>query len=164
MNMDADILNHVATSGRNFDAAAGGSTLNTALLSISHQTSLTQDEHRSASTNNPLDEIDMAVISKIEKIFESVVTCILEDKNELTIHLKSRNPTKSKKSDASDEDNQGRAVTFPGKTVQEAWKFTVLLRILEISHAALVNGTRTTKRFLFPPFESHRSECNMLGP
>ncbi|PMD60480.1 uncharacterized protein K444DRAFT_612629 [Hyaloscypha bicolor E] len=93
-----------------------------------------------------------AVITKIEDIFESITDCILDDGKELVIPLKSR----AKKKNAANKDDstqvnrssnsETRNITFPSKSPQEAWKFTALLRILELSHEALVAGNVTTKR------------------
>ncbi|EKD19458.1 meiosis-specific topoisomerase Spo11 [Drepanopeziza brunnea f. sp. 'multigermtubi' MB_m1] len=101
------------------------------------------------------------VISKIEDIFESITDCLLDEKKELVIQLKSRSKSKSKSKSKShkpqceqdDDDGDGdgereksRMITFPSKNAKEAWKFTALLRILELSHEALVTGIVTTKR------------------
>ncbi|KAN0099842.1 DNA topoisomerase IV, alpha subunit [Hyaloscypha variabilis] len=95
------------------------------------------------------------VITKIEDIFESIADCILDEGKELVIPLKSRprnkivankdDPTKINSSTSADS----RKITFPSKSPREAWKFTALLRILELSHEALVTGTVTTKRDMY---------------
>ncbi|KAK6581907.1 hypothetical protein PZA11_005604 [Diplocarpon coronariae] len=90
------------------------------------------------------------VISKMEKIFESITDCILDEKKELVIRLKSR----SKKRQVLDENDseapeKSTKITFPSKNAKEAWKFTALLRILELSHEALVTGIVTTKRDIY---------------
>jgi meiotic recombination protein SPO11 len=71
-----------------------------------------------------------AVISKIEDIFESITDSILKQKPELIIRLKTRKKTSSqipetRKSDARDVHDDGmRAVKFPSRSPQEAWKFS----------------------------------------
>ncbi|RKF78682.1 Meiotic recombination protein SPO11 [Golovinomyces cichoracearum] len=88
------------------------------------------------------------VITKIEHIFETIADCILEKKKELVIQLK----TKSKAKETNEILNIGipeekiRNVTFPSRKPREAWRFAVLLRILELSHEALVTGIVITKR------------------
>ncbi|KAH8805768.1 Spo11/DNA topoisomerase VI subunit A [Xylogone sp. PMI_703] len=82
-------------------------------------------------------------ISKIEDIFESIADSINDGKRPLAIHLKSR-PRGTR--EVSDVIN-ARKINFPSKSPQEAWRFTVLLRILELSHEALVTGIVITKRF-----------------
>ncbi|TAQ87210.1 hypothetical protein B7494_g4466 [Chlorociboria aeruginascens] len=95
------------------------------------------------------------VISKIEDIFESMTDCLLENGKEFTIRLKTRRKSGMQ---AHDTDNgtirslpnsKTRAITFPSKNSKEAWKFTVLLRILELSHEALVAGDVITKRDMY---------------
>ncbi|KAL2067544.1 hypothetical protein VTL71DRAFT_1969 [Oculimacula yallundae] len=106
-----------------------------------------------------------AVISKIEDIFESITDCILEERRELVIELKSRSKSnlKAQKSETEkveveleeDEDEEMELrrrttkITFPSRNQKEAWKFTALLRILELSHEALVTGIVTTKRDIY---------------
>jgi len=71
-----------------------------------------------------------AVISKIENIFEAMTDCILGEKKELTIQLKTRNKTKTKSDDAQSTKKKAkpnpetRTITFPSKSPQEAWKFS----------------------------------------
>ncbi|RDW78381.1 hypothetical protein BP5796_06233 [Coleophoma crateriformis] len=92
------------------------------------------------------------VICKIEDVFEAMADCIIDEKKELVIHLKSRHRPAFKGRNAVSgaienlPDSQIRSITFPSKKPQEAWKFTALLRILELAHEALVNGVVTTKR------------------
>ncbi|RDL38681.1 uncharacterized protein BP5553_03021 [Venustampulla echinocandica] len=96
-----------------------------------------------------------AVISRIEDVFEAMTDCIIGEKNELVIQLKSRSRTKPQADDsgataAKKQSNlELRAITFPSRSPQEAWKFTALLRILELCHEALVTGTVTTKRDIY---------------
>ncbi|PMD37215.1 DNA topoisomerase IV, alpha subunit [Hyaloscypha variabilis F] len=95
------------------------------------------------------------VITKIEDIFESIADCILDEGKELVIPLKTRprNITVANKDDPtkinSSASAESRKITFPSKSPREAWKFTALLRILELSHEALVTGTVTTKRDMY---------------
>ncbi|POS82716.1 hypothetical protein EPUL_005034 [Erysiphe pulchra] len=92
------------------------------------------------------------IIAKIEQIFESLADCILE-KKELAIHLKIRE-NGNRKLERIDSlgplyEERTRKVCFPSRNPREAWKFTVLLRILELSHEALVTGIITTKRDIY---------------
>ncbi|KAE9364749.1 DNA topoisomerase IV, alpha subunit [Stipitochalara longipes BDJ] len=95
------------------------------------------------------------VITKIEDIFESIADCILNEGKELVILLKSRPKNKivANQDDSSSINkclgSESRKITFPSKSPREAWKFTALLRILELSHEALVTGTVTTKRDMY---------------
>ncbi|KAL8793097.1 MAG: hypothetical protein Q9195_004303 [Heterodermia aff. obscurata] len=40
-------------------------------------------------------------------------------------------------------------VQFPGRTARETWRFTVLLRILDLLHEALMNGAVVSKRNIY---------------
>jgi meiotic recombination protein SPO11 len=111
------------------------------------------------------------VITKIEDIFESLLDCIINEKKCLVLHIKSRARNGRHTIDAATGAirNAGnvetKEITFPGKTQKETWKFgkcfsgsikgwqililnliAALLRILELSHEALVTGIVTTKR------------------
>ncbi|PQE23868.1 meiotic recombination spo11 protein [Rutstroemia sp. NJR-2017a BBW] len=86
-------------------------------------------------------------ITRIEELIEAMADCILGKRNKLTIKLKSRssrgaNPTVDSKQNT-------RSVNFPSTSPREAWKFITLLRILELSHEALVTGNVITKRDLY---------------
>ncbi|EHK97930.1 putative Meiotic recombination protein rec12 [Glarea lozoyensis 74030] len=100
----------------------------------------------------PIPNTAGSVITKLEDIFESITDCLLEKNKELTICLKTRPPK------VTQEDETGnrkrlmsgvRKITFPSRNPKEAWKFTALLRILELSHEALVTGVVTTKRDIY---------------
>ena len=108
------------------------------------------------------------VVSKIEAIFEKIAGCILEEKKELVIKLKTRGKQGAKTRNVdtgiikSLPDDTMREVKFPSKSPKEAWRFSelckrqevntyllgaaALLRILELSHEALIAGVVTTKR------------------
>lgn len=94
-----------------------------------------------------------SVILKIENIFDSIVDCVMGDKKELVILLKSR----SKRIKTSEEDvnmdperkPDTRRIKFPSKCPMEAWRFAALYRVLELSHEALVTGVVTTKRDIY---------------
>lgn len=128
--------------------------------------------HASCSQRNIANSSDPSqtgrVITKIENIFESIADCILNQEKELVISLKSRPKCKSRDSEESISSSKPnpeiKNITFPSRSPQEAWKFSeskmilqgqrtdpssaALLRILELSHEALVTGIVTTKRFL----------------
>jgi meiotic recombination protein SPO11 len=111
------------------------------------------------------------VITKIEDIFESLLDCIINEKKCLVLHIKSRAKSGRQTIDATTGvirnvgNIETKEITFPGKNQKEAWKFSkcfwgstkgwpiltlnfiaALLRILELSHEALVTGIVTTKR------------------
>jgi meiotic recombination protein SPO11 len=129
-------------------------------------------DQRGEATNirNPTAHEPGAVISKIEDMFESIGTSILHKEKEMVIRLKTREKPRTEESDSTDGGAKRRlgettAIRFPSKNQREAWKFSkseqipqlistyatiaALLRILELSHEALVTGTVMTKRSFF---------------
>jgi hypothetical protein len=70
------------------------------------------------------------VISKIEDILQQVVDCILDEKKELVLHLKPRIRSGNEALDAhtgaikTSSKTEARTIKFPGRTAQEAWKFS----------------------------------------
>lgn len=94
------------------------------------------------------------VISRIESLLEGIIDGLLSEVKTLTITLKSRgnfskNHATSRGSELKQSKPRSRDISFPGATSQEAWNFTVLLRILELVHDGLVNDTFATKRDLY---------------
>jgi hypothetical protein len=69
-----------------------------------------------------------AVISKIEDIFEAMTDCVVDEKKELVIQLKTRDKKKPKHNDSEPtkrrKKSETRTITFPSKSHQEAWKFS----------------------------------------
>ncbi|KAH6665770.1 Spo11/DNA topoisomerase VI subunit A [Halenospora varia] len=93
------------------------------------------------------------VVAKIEAIFEAMTDCILKEKGQLTIQLKSRHRKKTAVAGDGESPKTSKAdstmIRFPTKSPREAWKFAALLRILELSYEALVTATVTTKRDIY---------------
>jgi len=71
-----------------------------------------------------------SVISKIEDILQQMVDCIIDEKKELVLHLRARVRSGNEVLDAangaikSSAMMEARAIRFPGRTAQEAWKFS----------------------------------------
>ncbi|KAI9647676.1 endodeoxyribonuclease [Ciborinia camelliae] len=92
-----------------------------------------------------------SAISKIEEICEAMTDCIIGRRKQFSISLKSRN-SNSKDATADSKEppiSRSRVVQFPNSSPREAWKFSALLRILELSHEALVTGNIITKRDMY---------------
>ncbi|KAF2179806.1 DNA topoisomerase IV, alpha subunit [Zopfia rhizophila CBS 207.26] len=95
------------------------------------------------------------VIARIESMLEGVVDGLLEDKDQLSIILATRAGTTGRNLDPAkgitptNSAPKTREITFPGSTPQEAWRFTVLIRILELVHSGLVDNVIMTKRDLY---------------
>jgi meiotic recombination protein SPO11 len=68
------------------------------------------------------------VLTKLEDIFETLVD---PSADRLTLHIR------------------GRELRFPGGNAKESWRFAVLLKIMELTHEALVTGVITTKRNIY---------------
>ncbi|KAH7396225.1 Spo11/DNA topoisomerase VI subunit A [Pyrenochaeta sp. MPI-SDFR-AT-0127] len=94
------------------------------------------------------------IITRIESMLERIVDSLLEEDRSLTITLKSRAALSRRRTTNIDEYGQipeakTRDISFPGASAQEAWNFTVLLRILELVHGSLIDNTIMTKRDLY---------------
>lgn len=98
----------------------------TALLPKLTSSTLTQDPNVRHGQHNPQAGL---VIAKIEDILELMVDCLLQEKNELVIELKS-NRRKRAEGDSLRPNTLRRSssgttlVRFPGKNEREAWKFS----------------------------------------
>jgi len=97
---------------------------------------------------------DHVVREKIDEVFHQIEDALLHEKNILVIELKSRVHRTTKSSTATgsssitDVVTKSRRVCFPGKTAQEAWRFTVVIRILELIHEAITSDVVMSKRYL----------------
>ncbi|KAF2402933.1 DNA topoisomerase IV, alpha subunit [Trichodelitschia bisporula] len=95
------------------------------------------------------------VLSRIEYIFESQVDALLAENKPLSVTLQIRRAVKPS---GTQEDGHSkvkaiaprfRKFEFPGKSEQEAWRYSVILRVLEIIHEALTEDMIFTKREIF---------------
>jgi len=97
---------------------------------------------------------DNFVRKKIEEVFHRIEDALLHEKNELVIELKSRVSRASKSGcvdgqlSTTDVVTKSRRICFPGKTPQEAWRFTIVIRILELIHEAITSDVVMSKRYL----------------
>lgn len=87
-------------------------------------------------------------------MLEKIVDGLLEGSERLTLTLKSRagisrRQLVAKGGAGSTPIPKVRQISFPGSTAQEAWNFTVLLRIVELVHGGLVDNTIMTKRDIY---------------
>ncbi|KAF2106621.1 Spo11/DNA topoisomerase VI subunit A [Lophiotrema nucula] len=87
-------------------------------------------------------------------MIEKILDGLLDNNGELSITLKtrsglSRRDAREKQGKASLPPAKVVKITFPGVTVNEAWRFSVLLRILEIVHNSLVDNVVLSKRDLY---------------
>ncbi|KAF3034495.1 hypothetical protein E8E12_003991 [Didymella heteroderae] len=94
------------------------------------------------------------VIARLEAMLEKIVDGLLEESERLTFTLKSRAGISRRQPVTNDRAGslpaqKVRQISFPGNTAQEAWNFTVILRIIEFVHGALVDNTTMTKRDIY---------------
>ncbi|KAF2789689.1 DNA topoisomerase IV, alpha subunit [Melanomma pulvis-pyrius CBS 109.77] len=86
-------------------------------------------------------------------MIERIVDGLLDDREQLSITLKTRNGVTRRGAHPNASGTvppaKTRDITFPGSTVQEAWRFTVLVRILELIHNCLIDNTIMTKRDMY---------------
>ncbi|KAF2170797.1 hypothetical protein M409DRAFT_63857 [Zasmidium cellare ATCC 36951] len=90
---------------------------------------------------------DSNVTAKIEACFERIVDALLNEKDEISITLKSRKTNRSARD--GEATSSERLICFPGKSAEEAWRFSVVLRILELMHEATRTNTVLSKRDIF---------------
>ncbi|TEY86522.1 hypothetical protein BOTCAL_0006g00010 [Botryotinia calthae] len=106
-------------------------------------------EDLNPSNTSTLSHQTVSAICKIEEIFEAMTDCMIGRRKQFSLHLKSRS-LGTKNATLGDKEVLGsRIVQFPSSSPREAWKFVALLRILELSHEALVTGNIITKRDMY---------------
>ncbi|KAH0138848.1 DNA topoisomerase IV, alpha subunit, partial [Aureobasidium melanogenum] len=83
------------------------------------------------------------VIMRIEAVFETVADALLNERAHITISL-----TSVSSDTLQDPSVRPRKAlfTFPGKTANDAWRFSVIIRLLEIIHESLSDHVILTKR------------------
>lgn len=96
------------------------------------------------------------IISKIEDILQHMVDCIIDEKKELVLNFKPRIKPGNKVFDATNgaikcsTTMEARTIRFPGKTAQEAWKFSMLkcesAQVLAESYSCNTSRTRAVPR------------------
>ncbi|KAF7885191.1 hypothetical protein EAF00_011009 [Botryotinia globosa] len=90
-----------------------------------------------------------SAICKIEEIYEAMTDCMIGRRKQFSIHLKSRSLGTKNVTPGGKQVSAPRVVQFPSSSPREAWKFVALLRILELSHEALVTGNIISKRDMY---------------
>ncbi|KAK3057679.1 endodeoxyribonuclease [Extremus antarcticus] len=89
---------------------------------------------------------DVDVIGRIEDVFERVVNAVLhEDELSLTLNRRPR----AVQQGVPHINHRNGKLRFPGTTAEEAWRFTVVIRILELMHEALRTGVVISKRDIY---------------
>nr|OQO28727.1 hypothetical protein B0A51_02970 [Rachicladosporium sp. CCFEE 5018] len=94
------------------------------------------------------------VLTRIETVFEEMMDVLLNESGQMGVTLKHRPrpSTRSRSEAATTTDGPPeveRRLCFPGRSEMEAWRFTVITRILELMHEALRNDTVLSKRDIY---------------
>ncbi|KAK5137789.1 hypothetical protein LTR08_007361 [Meristemomyces frigidus] len=96
------------------------------------------------------------VVAKIERVFEQIADAMLSEEDEISVTLKRRTkPTTASGNQPGRTvsnkpgDTRLRRICYPGKSAEEAWRFTVVIRILELIHEALRKDATLSKRDIY---------------
>ncbi|KAL8814815.1 MAG: hypothetical protein Q9223_005996 [Gallowayella weberi] len=87
---------------------------------------------------------DPETIRKVKDVVHQIIHSLQQQDENISIALKTR-----KQSGTSPAADAQYKLSFPGKTPISAWRFTVVLRILELIHEALVNNVVVSKRYIY---------------
>ncbi|EMC94131.1 hypothetical protein BAUCODRAFT_74427 [Baudoinia panamericana UAMH 10762] len=96
-------------------------------------------------------EIPNSVQEKIGLIFQGLNRDLLEQRDglALTLRTRTRQASSSSHENGNARDVKFRRLCFPGRGVEDAWRFTVVLRMLELVHEALSTGKTLSKRDIY---------------
>ncbi|KAF2276558.1 DNA topoisomerase IV, alpha subunit [Westerdykella ornata] len=94
------------------------------------------------------------VIARVEGLIEGILDGLLAGDSELSISLKTRSGISRRDSFQSKQTERAphprtRKISFPGSNGQEAWRFTVLVKILQLVHECLIEDVVASKRDLY---------------
>ncbi|KAI5250647.1 DNA topoisomerase IV, alpha subunit [Aureobasidium subglaciale] len=84
-----------------------------------------------------------SVMVRIEAVFETIADALLNERADVMISLTAN---LSNALEATSVQGPKAIFTFPGKTATEAWRFSVVVRILELIHESISDGVTLTKR------------------
>lgn len=104
-----------------------------------------------------------SVVQRIESVFEEIADSLLSEKDRLSITLKTRPKESTHQLVTSNRVVKERRICFPGKTAEEAWRFStcdsnsslgltdihsaVVTRILQLIHQGLRDNVTLSKRY-----------------
>ncbi|KAI7216214.1 DNA topoisomerase IV, alpha subunit [Hortaea werneckii] len=86
----------------------------------------------------------ITVLQRIERIFQKICNSLHHESDDVGLTLKVRTST-----DAISRNAKTRRLNFPGRTAEEAWRFAVVMRVLELIHGALRTGVTISKRDIY---------------
>ncbi|KAI6837816.1 DNA topoisomerase IV, alpha subunit [Hortaea werneckii] len=84
------------------------------------------------------------VIQCIEQLFQQIRDALHHEGDDIGLTLKVRTST-----DDISRNAKTRRLSFPGRTAEEAWRFAVVVRVLELIHEALRTGITISKRDIY---------------
>ncbi|KAI6856586.1 DNA topoisomerase IV, alpha subunit [Hortaea werneckii] len=84
------------------------------------------------------------VIQCIEHLFQQIRDALHHEGDDIGLTLKVRTST-----DDISRNAKTRRLSFPGRTAEEAWRFAVVVRVLELMHEALRTGITISKRDIY---------------
>ncbi len=76
----------------------------------------------------PVSNITCDAVAKIENVFEAITQSLLKDDKSISIRLKKRSST-LRNIQLTSVGLESREICFPGRTPQEAWRFSQTLHI-----------------------------------
>ncbi|KAI7657753.1 DNA replication licensing factor [Hortaea werneckii] len=86
----------------------------------------------------------ITVIQRIERVFQKIRDSLHHETDDVGLTLKVRTST-----DDISRSAKTRRLSFPGRTAEEAWRFAVVMRVLELIHEALRTGVTISKRDIY---------------
>ncbi|KAI4142482.1 MAG: hypothetical protein L6R39_004917 [Caloplaca ligustica] len=93
---------------------------------------------------------DPSTIGKVESIVSQINQSLLDQDDCISIPLRMKRRANIASPQPSARSlNENYQLSFPGNTPEEAWRFTVVLRILELIHEALVANLIISKRNIY---------------
>jgi len=102
--------------------------MESATPSSSARTSLPNDALTSTTSRRTARSPQLGAIEAIEAVFENIVDTLTDNDNKLTILLERRDPSaflrRASNTDADAVTVIEKKITFPGRTPQEAWRFS----------------------------------------
>ncbi|KAI7369303.1 DNA topoisomerase IV, alpha subunit [Hortaea werneckii] len=84
------------------------------------------------------------VIQRIEHIFQQMRDGLHRESDDIGLTLRVRISTADTSRNA-----RTRRLSFPGRTAEEAWRFAVVVRVLQLMHEALRTGITISKRDIY---------------
>ncbi|KAF1346064.1 hypothetical protein BDV97DRAFT_359668 [Delphinella strobiligena] len=131
-SMDEDSTSHLDNLG-DFEMLPGPADLWQTAISVDTTATIPVDTASSPIPSNPRD----SAVAQIESVFEAIADDLLAERSELAITLTAHrqlNPSDGIENSEGTDRTRFTTVKFPGKTAEEAWRFSKPRR-----HHAVIN-------------------------